>query len=31
MESGSEPYMLHGFSTLSPLMDCYFYTSANGE
>jgi hypothetical protein len=31
MESGSEPYMLHGFSALSPLMDCYFYTSANGE
>ena len=28
---GSEPYMLYGFPSLSPLTDCYFYTSANGE
>ena len=28
---GSEPYMLYGFPSLSPLMDCYFYTSTNGE
>ena len=31
MESGSEPYMVYGFSALSSLMDYYFYTSANGE
>ncbi|EDU99982.1 hypothetical protein BACCOP_03030 [Phocaeicola coprocola DSM 17136] len=23
--------MTYGFSSLSPLTDCYFYTSANGE
>ncbi|WP_368028553.1 hypothetical protein [Bacteroides hominis] len=23
--------MTYGFLSLSPLMDCYFYTSANGE
>ncbi|WP_081357927.1 MULTISPECIES: hypothetical protein [Bacteroides] len=23
--------MTYVFSSLSPLMDCYFYTSANGE
>jgi len=23
--------MSYGFFSLSPLMDCYFYTSANGE
>ena len=28
---GSEPYMPYGFPSLSPLTDCYFYTSANGE
>lgn len=31
MESGNEPYMLHDFSSLSPLTDCYLYTSTNGE
>ena len=31
MESGSEPYMPYGFPSLSPLTDCYFYTSTNGE
>ncbi|WP_215710183.1 hypothetical protein [Bacteroides ovatus] len=24
---GSEPYMLYGLPSLSPLTDCYFYTS----
>ncbi|MFK2554289.1 hypothetical protein ACIXQF_14725, partial [Bacteroides fragilis] len=24
-------YTPYGFSSLSPLTDCYFYTSANGE
>ena len=28
---GSEPYMPYGFPSLSPLTDCYFYTSTNGE
>ena len=28
---GCEPYMPYGFPSLSPLTDCYFYTSANGE
>ena len=28
---GSESYMPYGFPSLSPLTDCYFYTSANGE
>ena len=28
---GSESYMPYGFPSLSPLTDCYFYTSTNGE
>ena len=28
---GSEPYMPYGFPSLSPLTDCYLYTSANEE
>ena len=28
---GCEPYMPYGFPSLSPLTDCYLYTSANGE
>ncbi|WP_347150550.1 hypothetical protein, partial [Phocaeicola dorei] len=26
-----KPYMPRVFPSLSPLTDCYFYTSANGE
>ena len=28
---GMQPCTSYCFSSLSPLMDCYFYTSANGE
>ena len=28
---GCEPYMPYGFPSLSPLTDCYLYTSANEE
>ena len=28
---GSESYMPYSFPSLSPLTDCYFYTSTNGE
>ena len=29
--TGGEPYMPRVLPSLSPLTDCYFYTSANGE